>query len=72
VYLTQFAVFFYNVGSIRASEQFSLLRSVSFLNDGDGDDDDDSNNNNNNNNNNSYSMDRLFTTFWMKKIKKGF
>jgi len=30
VYLTQFAVFFYNVGSIRASEQFSLWRSVSF------------------------------------------
>ncbi|GFG33259.1 hypothetical protein Cfor_03997 [Coptotermes formosanus] len=28
VYLTQFVVFFYNVGSIRASEQFSLLRSV--------------------------------------------
>lgn len=28
VYLTQFAVFFYNVGSIRASEQFNLLRSV--------------------------------------------
>ncbi|XP_069696138.1 nose resistant to fluoxetine protein 6-like [Periplaneta americana] len=28
VYLTQFAVFFYNVGSIRASEQFSLFRSV--------------------------------------------
>jgi hypothetical protein len=35
VYLTQFAVFFYNVGSIRASEQFSLLRSVSFVNDDD-------------------------------------
>lgn len=31
VYLTQFAVFFYNVGSIRSSQQFSLLRSVSIF-----------------------------------------
>lgn len=28
VYLTQFAVFFYNVGSIRTSEQFSLFTSI--------------------------------------------
>jgi hypothetical protein len=31
VYLTQIAVFAYNIGSIRASEHFSVLRSVSIL-----------------------------------------